>query len=79
MNTPFAGPAPPTFPPPGDRPLTNQEAKAIAENVCRELWLEFHPTATLKILTNLGRIFAREQKSVIVRRQTQAAEGTSNR
>jgi hypothetical protein len=55
--------------------LTNQEAKAIAEKVGLELWLEFHPTATLKILTNLQRIFAREQKSVIVRRQMDRTEG----
>lgn len=63
------------FPPPGAKPLNNQEAKAIAEKVALELWTEFHPTATLKILTNLQRIFEREQKTILVQNQTRRASG----
>lgn len=62
------------FPQPGTAPLDNQAAKAIAEKLMRELWTEFHPMATTKVLGNMERIFQREMKTVRVRYQIEQAQ-----
>lgn len=62
-----------TYPKPGELPLNNQQAKEIAEKILGELWREFHPTGTMKIVSNLSRAFAREQKNVIVQNQINRA------
>ena len=60
---------------PGDVRLDNQQAKAIAEKIIQELWKEFHPTATLKIMGKLDRAFKREMKTAQVAYQSEQAGG----
>lgn len=60
---------------PGNLRLDNQQAKAIAEKIVEELWCEFHPTATLKIVGKIERAFAREMKTAQVKYQREQAGG----
>ena len=58
---------------PGDIMLNNQQAKSIAEKIVHELWKEFHPTATLKIVGKINRGFQREMKTEQVAYQRKMA------
>ena len=62
------------FPSPtGQAPLSNAAAKPIAERIYAELAAEFHPTAIIKVMSNLNRIHHRELKSGTVRREIERA------
>lgn len=53
--------------------LTNAQAKPLAEKLYTELSAELHPTAVVKVLTNLERIHRRERKSAQVAYQLRTA------
>jgi len=51
-----------TLTPHGDKPLNNQEAREVADKIFNELWREFHPMATRKVISNLDRIHVAAQR-----------------
>jgi len=59
----------------GELRLTNAQAKPIAEKLYLELRREFHGSATMKIISNLRDIDAREAKSQQVAYQLRMADG----
>jgi len=67
-------PPPPPFPKGGEKPIRNQEAKAIAEKFMRECWAEFHPMAVRQIVRNCVSIADREIKRAQVEYQVAKAE-----
>ena len=66
-------PPPPPFPKGGEKPIRNQEAKAIAEKFLRECWAEFHPMAVRQIVRNCVSIADREIKRAQVEYQIKQA------
>ena len=66
-------PPPPPFPKGGEKPIRNQEAKAIAEKFLRECWAEFHPMAVRQIVRNCVSISDREIKRAQVEYQIKQA------
>ena len=67
-------PPPPPFPKGGEKPIRNQEAKAIAEKFMRECWAEFHPMAVRQIVRNCVSIADREIKRSQVEYQVERAK-----